>query len=57
VERFSLRKLHEVEGKEKHHDDVSYSQSYWGSGLCPASGILKARKHNVSETGSVCVLR
>jgi hypothetical protein len=24
--------------------------NYWGSGLCPSSGILKTRKHNVSET-------
>jgi hypothetical protein len=24
---------------------------------CPSSGILKARKHNVSETGSVSILR
>jgi hypothetical protein len=26
-------------------------------GLCPSSGILEARNHNVSETGSVSVLR
>jgi hypothetical protein len=26
-----------------------------GSGPCPSSGILITRKHNVSETGSVCV--
>jgi hypothetical protein len=26
-------------------------------GLCPSSGILETRKHNVSETGSVSVLR
>jgi hypothetical protein len=26
-------------------------------GLCPLSGILEARKHNVSETESVSVLR
>jgi hypothetical protein len=34
-----------------------YSQNYWISGLCPSSGILKTKKHNVSETGSVSVLR
>jgi hypothetical protein len=28
-------------------------QNYWVSGLCPSSGILETRKHNVSETGSV----
>jgi hypothetical protein len=32
-------------------------QNYWGSGLCPLSGILKTRKHSVSETGSVSILR
>jgi hypothetical protein len=33
------------------------NQNHWGSGLCPSSGILKTRKHDVSETGSVSVLR
>jgi hypothetical protein len=28
-----------------------------GSALCPSSGILKTRKHYVSETGSVSFLR
>jgi hypothetical protein len=32
-------------------------QNYWVSGLCPSSGILNARKHNFSESGSVSVLR
>jgi hypothetical protein len=31
--------------------------NYWVFGLCPSSGILETRKHNVSETGSVSVLR
>jgi hypothetical protein len=31
-------------------------QSYWVSGLCPSSEILKTTKQNVSETGSVSVL-
>jgi hypothetical protein len=31
-------------------------QNYWVFGLCPSSGTLEARKHNVSETGSVSVL-
>jgi hypothetical protein len=30
---------------------------YWISGLCPTSWIAKSRKHNVSETRSVSVLR
>jgi hypothetical protein len=36
---------------------VYNTQNYWGFGLCPSSGILKTRKHNVSETGSIYVLR
>jgi hypothetical protein len=31
-------------------------QNYWVFGLCPSSGILKSREHNVSETESVYVL-
>jgi hypothetical protein len=33
------------------------SQNYWASGLCPSSEIMNAMKHDVSETGSVCVFR
>jgi hypothetical protein len=33
------------------------AQNYWVFGLCPSSGILETRKHNVSETGSVSVLK
>jgi hypothetical protein len=33
------------------------TQDYWVFGLCPSSGILDTRKHDVSETGSVPVLR
>jgi hypothetical protein len=32
-------------------------QNYWIFGLFPLSGILDTRKHKVSETGSVFVLR
>jgi hypothetical protein len=32
-------------------------QIYWVLGLCPSSGILETRKHNLPETGSVSVLR
>jgi hypothetical protein len=32
-------------------------QNYWVFGLCPSSGILETRKHNVSETWSVSALR
>jgi hypothetical protein len=31
---------------------VYNTQNYWLSGLCPSSGILNTRKHNVPETGS-----
>jgi hypothetical protein len=33
------------------------TQNYWVFGLCPSSGIIETRKHSVSETGSVSVLR
>jgi hypothetical protein len=33
-----------------------FTQNYWVFGPRPSSGILKTRKHNVSETGSVSVL-
>jgi hypothetical protein len=36
---------------------VSGSQSYQFSGLCSSSGILISRKHIVSETESVSILR
>jgi hypothetical protein len=31
------------------------TQNYFGSGLCPSSGIMEL-EHDVSETGSVSVL-
>jgi hypothetical protein len=34
-----------------------FTQNYWVFGLLPTSGILETRKHDVSETGSVSVLR
>jgi hypothetical protein len=34
-----------------------YAQNYWVFRLCPSFGILKTRKCNASETGSVSVLR
>jgi hypothetical protein len=33
------------------------TETYWIFGLFPSSGILENRKHDVSETGSVSVLR
>jgi hypothetical protein len=46
-----------VTTSESHHKPVKYTQNLWVSGHCPSSGILTTRKHNVSETGSVSVLR
>jgi hypothetical protein len=36
---------------------VYNTQNYWIFGLFPSSGILENRKHDVSETGSVSILR
>jgi hypothetical protein len=35
----------------------NFGQNPWVSGLCPSSGILNSRKHNVSGTESVSVFR
>jgi hypothetical protein len=32
-------------------------QNYQVSGLCPASKLLDARRHDISESGSVSILR
>jgi hypothetical protein len=37
--------------------NIRYIQNHWFFGLCPPSGILKPRECNVSETGSVSILR
>jgi hypothetical protein len=34
-----------------------YTQHYLVFGLCPSSSVVKTREHNVSETGSVSVLK
>jgi hypothetical protein len=36
---------------------VYNTQNYWVFAIFASSGILGTRKHNVSETGSVSVLR
>jgi hypothetical protein len=36
---------------------IIITENYWVFGLLPLSGILETRKHDVSETGSVFVLR
>jgi hypothetical protein len=32
---------------------VYTTHNYWVSGLCPSSGVLKSKEHNISESGSV----
>jgi hypothetical protein len=36
---------------------VYNTQNFWVFGLFPSSGTLENRKHDISETGSVSVLR
>jgi hypothetical protein len=36
---------------------VYNTQNHWDFGLCLWPAILETRKHNVSETGSVSILR
>jgi hypothetical protein len=36
---------------------VYNTQNDWVLKICPSSSILETRKHNVSETGSVSILR
>jgi hypothetical protein len=36
---------------------VYTARNYWVFGLCPSSGILETRKHDVSEAGYVSFLR
>jgi hypothetical protein len=52
LELFSVRLT--PPGKKVIHLNL---QNYWVYGLFPSSGILETRKHDVSETGSLSVLR
>jgi hypothetical protein len=36
---------------------LNKTQNYWVSGLHPSSRSLNTRKNNISETGSVSILR
>jgi hypothetical protein len=38
-------------------DGHQLAQNYWVFGLSPSPGIIANRKHNVSETGSISILR
>jgi hypothetical protein len=42
---------------EKNSVEQSIGQNCWVSGLFPPPGVLENRKHDVSETGFVSVLR
>jgi hypothetical protein len=37
--------------------EIVQTWNYWVFGICPSSSILKTRKDNVSETGSVSLLK
>jgi hypothetical protein len=43
--------------EQKREKGASLWQNHWLSDLCRSSGTLNTRKHNVSEAGSVSVLR
>jgi hypothetical protein len=53
-----LKEMHEKRrdctGKDFPTEDIP---DHWVFELCPLSSILKTEEHNVSETGSVSVLR
>jgi hypothetical protein len=38
-------------------ENIISRQNYWGFGFCPSYGIIKTRKHSISETGPGFVLR
>jgi hypothetical protein len=46
-----------LSGLSTNYPKIHPTQKYWVFGLCPLSSILETRKHRVSETGSVSVLR
>jgi hypothetical protein len=51
------RGIVELSGLSVNHLKIHPAQNYWVFGLCPLSTILETRKHRVSETGSVSILR
>jgi hypothetical protein len=54
-----FQSLHETEGMLRNEEQWLFHHKafYIYLRLCPSSGIIKARKHNVSETESVSVVR
>jgi hypothetical protein len=46
---YTFRALTRINPKDS--DDGLQTQNHWLSALCPSSGIINTRKHNVSETG------
>jgi hypothetical protein len=45
------------EPPREHLEHEQDTQNYWVFGLFPLSGVLENRKHGISETGSVSVLK
>jgi hypothetical protein len=56
---YNLHTIHfDEERKDTRHRSLNTdSQNFWVYGLCPLSEILNTRRHDVSEIGSVSVLR
>jgi hypothetical protein len=50
--------IHVLQGHEEaHFCRKIIFQNFWVFGLFPSAEILESRRHDVSETGSVSVLR
>jgi hypothetical protein len=52
-----IRRAKKKKFTRKGSDEGINAQNYCVFGLFPSSGILETRKHDLSETGSVAVLR
>jgi hypothetical protein len=55
--RFSIFAIDCNRKQNLHECGPSNIRNYWGVGLSPSSDILDNREHDVSETGSVFILR
>jgi hypothetical protein len=51
------RKLSELFSPCPQTENNTETQKHWISGLCPSSGIINTRKHNVSKTEPVSTVR
>jgi hypothetical protein len=63
IKIIALSKLYKISAnvyfvsKSNRSNTDYYTHNYWFLGLFPSSSIVENRKHDVSETGSVSVLR